>query len=333
MRRYSRRRRAGAALVALALAVTLTGACSATASDSGVNARETPTPSRADAPTPPPPGAFDYQLGGAYAPPDDVAIVVRDSTASPLATAYSVCYVNAFQTQPGEQDAWEGLILLDGREPVADPAWPDELLLDTSSAQLRTAIAERLQTPLEHCADAGFDAVEFDNLDSYERSSGALTLEDNAALAAELIERAHGLGLAAAQKNAAELLAAHLPSSGSSASAGPDTAHGGDERRAGLDFDFAIVEECGAFDECDAFMAHYEIVLDIEYDATAFDDACEDGSLPAAAILRDLDLVAGGEPRLRLRTLPGSARDGHVESFGGHPEDPAVLRLHSARRP
>ena len=43
----------------------------------------------------------DYQLGGPRSVPDDVGIVVRDRRA-PAAGRYDVCYVNGFQTQPGE---------------------------------------------------------------------------------------------------------------------------------------------------------------------------------------------------------------------------------------
>ena len=48
-----------------------------------------------------PVGVADYQLGEAYRPAEDVTVVVRDATATPEPGVYSVCYVNAFQTQPG----------------------------------------------------------------------------------------------------------------------------------------------------------------------------------------------------------------------------------------
>src|SRR5690606_30113922 len=101
----------------------------------------------ADAIEPPPTqGVFDYQLGGAS---DDAAgeridVVVRDAAAEPLEGAYSVCYVNGFQTQPGD-DAWDGrddLLLLEGGEPVVDPDWPDERILDPSMPEQREGILE-----------------------------------------------------------------------------------------------------------------------------------------------------------------------------------------------
>ena len=58
--------------------------------------------------TPPPAnGKFDYQIGGAYTPASNVAVVSRDRTDSPAAGKYNICYVNAFQTQPGEQSFWQ----------------------------------------------------------------------------------------------------------------------------------------------------------------------------------------------------------------------------------
>ncbi|SEB49787.1 Glycoside-hydrolase family GH114 [Paramicrobacterium humi] len=257
------------ACAALGVAVLLTG-CTSDQTPSGPDQSER-MPRSSAAVALPPPGPFDYQLGGPYAPSEGVGTVVRDSTAPTLNDAYNVCYVNAFQTQPGKADDWSGLVLVDAGEPVMDPDWPDEAVLDTSTAASREAIAGRLAPVLEGCADAGFDAVEFDNLDSYQRSNGLLSTADNAALADALIGIAHGLGLAAAQKNAAELLG---------------------ER---LDFDFAITEECGAFDECAVFEKRYDRVLDIEYAPDAFHAACEAGALPDDAILRDVDLVADAD--------------------------------------
>lgn len=229
-----------------------------------------------------PEGGFDYQLGGGYPPPDGVGIVVRDSTDRPEPGLYSVCYVNGFQTQPGEADRWldEGLVLLDDAgEPVADPGWPDEFLLDTAGPAERERITELLTETIGGCADAGFAAVEFDNLDSFTRSDGALTAEDNFALAGELVAVVHDHGMLAAQKNTAE------------------------ETERGLDagFDLAVTESCGAWDECGVYTAAYgaEGVLDIEYPdtleerGTTFAEVCADPDTPPRTILRDLDLVPG----------------------------------------
>ncbi|GGF33256.1 hypothetical protein GCM10010922_05470 [Microbacterium sorbitolivorans] len=232
--------------------------------------------------------AFDYQLGGAYTPQDDVELVVRDRTAEPEDGVYSVCYVNAFQTQPGDLDAWSSDLLLtrDG-EPVADPDWPDEVLLDTSTADKRDAIAEVLGSWIRGCADDGFDAVEFDNLDSFSRSGDALTIDDNLALAEKLAGIAHEAGLAAGQKNSAE----HT-----------------DRLRNDAGFDFAVAEECAAYDECTAYTDAYgDAVIDIEYTDTlprSFAEVCADADSPAAMILRDRDLVTPDDEDYVLERCP-----------------------------
>jgi len=224
----------------------------------------------------PPAGALpDYQLGGAYDPAEGVGIVGRDRSAEPVAGLYSVCYVNGFQTQPGELAEWpDDLLLHDGDDVVFDPDWPDEALLDTGSAAQRSRIAEIVVPWIEGCADSGFQAVEFDNLDSFSRSHGLLTLDDNLALAELLVDAAHGVGLAAGQKNAAEHAEAL-------------------KERAG--FDFAVTEECAAYAECGAYTAVYgPHVIDIEYTdqlPRPFAELCADPDTPASTVLRDRDLV------------------------------------------
>ncbi len=232
----------------------------------------------------PPPGAVvSYQLGGAYDPPAGTGVVVRDSTGRPADGVYSVCYVNAFQTQPGaDLDALEDLLLHDGEERVVDPDWPDEVLYDTSTPRLREQVAELVGRDLDRCATAGFDAVELDNLDAHTRSHGLLDAQDGLDLAALLVRAGHDRGLAVAQKNLAELV--------------DDAAAAG--------FDLAVVEECAQFEECDAWTDAYgDRVYAVEYtDAqdVPFTEACERWGDRLGLVLRDRDLLAAGD-------------DGHVE--------------------
>ena len=212
-----------------------------------------------------PVGVADYQLGQPYEPAADVTVVVRDSTASPVPGVYSVCYVNAFQTQPGE--TVDPALLLE-----ADPAWPDEYLLDTAQ---REPLAARIDAVLARCDDAGFDAVELDNLDSWTRSDGQLDRLDTVAIARSVVAAAHGRGLAVGQTNTPELSAAEI---------------------AEIGFDFAIAEECHEFDECAAYTATYgERVVDIEYTG-ALADICADPDRPVMTLLRDRELTAPGSP-------------------------------------
>ena len=228
-----------------------------------------------------PAGALaDYQLGGGYPPPAGVTVVVRDATDRPEPGLYNICYVNGFQTQPGQD--WPAELLLRGTDgaPLADPGWPDEFLLDVGSDQSREANVQRLWATLQLCAEKGFDAVEFDNLDSYTRSGGRLDEADALAFARLLVEAADEFGLPAGQKNTAEL-----------------GARGRDE----AGFAFAVTEGCHRWDECSAFTGVYgpEQVLGIEYPDDlrgTFGDACADPDRPVSLILRDRMLSPQGSP-------------------------------------
>ncbi len=274
------------ALAACLLAVTAAG-CAASdqgVSDQGVASTRDATHDPSDGVSLPPSGGrADYQLGEAYRPGDDVVIVARDRTAAPASGRYSICYVNGFQTQPGELDLWPDdlLVTVDG-ERVVDPDWPDEVILDTSTPQSRAGVVQMVTPWIRGCADAGFDAVEFDNLDSFTRSRGHLSADDNRAVAREYVRVAHEMGLAAGQKNAAELA---------------------ESMRTAAGFDFAIAEECAAYRECDAYTRAYgDAVIDIEYTDNlprTWDAICADAETPPSVVLRD-------------RELTGPADDDHV---------------------
>jgi hypothetical protein len=232
----------------------------------------------------PPAGApFEYQLGGADEPATDSVAVARDSTEQP-AGPYAICYVNGFQTQPGDTAAVlrdePDLVLRDDGEPVVDPGWPDEVLYDLSTPDLRARVAQRVGASIDTCAASGFAAVEVDNLDSFTRSRGLLTPDDALAFTALLLERAHAHGLAYAQKNT------------------PDLA----EAVRTLGADLAVSESCAQWDECGAYTAVYPVVLDIEYERAPFERLCAAQSDPAthdphlSVILRDHDLAPRTDP-------------------------------------
>jgi hypothetical protein len=226
---------------------------------------------------PPVNAKFDYQIGAAYTPPSGVQVVSRDRTAAPAAGLYNICYVNAFQVQPNEVTWWQqnhdDLLLKDGNgDYVVDGAW-DEILLDTSTAAKRSALTAIMGGWMDGCKAAGYLAVEPDNIDSYDRSEGLLTIADAVAYLQLLAPRAHGGGLAIAQKNTTDL--------------------GTDGRDAGLDF--AVAEECGRYGECgdftDVYGAH---VIDIEYGAAAFTKACQAVGASISVVRRDVDVTAPG---------------------------------------
>lgn len=230
-------------------------------------------------PLPPANGELDYQLGGASPPAPDVEIVVRDRKDPPAPGRYNICYVNGFQTQPDEAELWlddhPDLILRDeAGTPLHDPAWPDEMILDISTPTRRAKLAEIVGAWIDGCASNGFDAVELDNLDTFARFPTRLTASDAVDFARRLTDRAHAAGLAAGQKNAAELVT--------------------ERDRTG--FDFAVVEQCAEFDACDQFVAAYGAeVLVIEYDAAAFERACA-GFPELSIVRRDLELSTPDSP-------------------------------------
>jgi len=235
-------------------------------------------PSYAATVTLPPTGTdWDYQLGGARPVPAHVGIVERDRLAAPLPGRYDVCYVNGFQTQVEQKRFWRrhhwSLVLKDAGAPVVDSVW-GEWLLDTRTRATRHALARIIGAWTQRCADDGFQAVEYDNLDSFSRSHHLLTRADNRRYAALLVERAHAAGLAAAQKNWAEW-------DGTS-----------------VGFDFAVAEQCSQFSECSRYLDHYgSHVLAVEYHRTAFHRACADWSTKLTIVRRDVDLTRHGVRR------------------------------------
>jgi hypothetical protein len=243
------------------------------------------------APAPPPPNAgADYQIGGDYPLPDGVSIVLRDWFAGQAADdpAYSICYVNAFQTQanergvdrPDERSNWPRRLVL--RKLGDDPKWGGEYLVDLSTAKRRRVAAAWVAPMVETCAQKGFEGVEYDNLDSWTRFDGTplarrVPFGKREALAyAELLaDHAHGAGLAVGQKNTPELSRAQAARAG---------------------FDFAIAEECGRYRECGRYTRlHDDHVIAIEYRRQDFRRACAAVGEAISVVLRD-----------RLVTKPGS---------------------------
>ncbi len=224
---------------------------------------------------------FDYQLGGGYAPAGDVTVVVRDRSDVPAAGLLSICYINAFQTQPDELEDWpsDAVLVDDSGLPVRDPDWPDEALLDISSPTGREIVVATVGEWIRQCAEDGFDAVEFDNLDSFTRADGRISVDDGMEVAASLVSIAHAAGLGAGQKNAAEFAVAFRDQAG---------------------FDFAVSEECAAYDECSAYVETYGAgVLNIEYTDNLprpFAEVCTDADSPPATILRDRALATPADP-------------------------------------
>lgn len=200
----------------------------------------------------------------------------------PLAgtNTYSICYVNAFQTQPdcnGCTDRpdytsnWPAEVVITDLE---DPEWGGEFLINLSTTALQATAADHVQQMIQTCATKGYDAIEFDNLDSFTRySDTGFGQADAVAYATMLVTRTHSLGLAAAQKNTAELIGS----------------------RAAIGFDFAVVEQCGEFSECESFRDAYTgAMVGIEYTDAGFTNACNSVGDTSAIVRRDVDVTEPG---------------------------------------
>lgn len=232
-------------------------------------------PSQAAAVTLPPAHVgFDYQIGGAYTPPSGVKVVTRDHSAAPVTGLYNICYVNAFQAQPGAEGDWAPDLLLrdSAGKVVYDEDW-GEALLDVGTDAKRKRIADRIGALVDGCRDKGFQAVEPDNYDSYTRSGKRLTANNAQAFIKLLSARAHSDGLAIAQKNTAELAANR-------------TANG---------LDFAVAEECGAYDECGDYTSAFgNHVIVIEYTDSGRSKACRSWGGTLSIVQRDVDVSPAG---------------------------------------
>ena len=243
---------------------------------------------------PPPNAQFDYQIGGDYPPPRGVKVVSRDwFEGSPAPGAYSICYVNAFQTQdnepgvdrPDERSNWPRSLVL--RCLGDDPNWGGEYLIDISSRAKRARAANWIQQMIQGCADKGFDAVEYDNLDSWTRFDdtpleGQVPFGKEQAIrfAQVLTRRAHALGLAVAQKNTLQFSRR--------------------QSRERIGFDFAIAEECGRYHECHDWPARFgNHVIDIEYRRGDFSRACKAIGKRESVVLRDLNVTQPGSRTYR----------------------------------
>lgn len=268
--------------IGLALVIALTCAGCGAASDTAGRATDprSPNPVYARNFKAFPAGAtVDYQIGGAYQPAAGVGIVDRDRSQKGVPGRFNICYVNAYQAQPGELDWWKknhpALLLRDKHGArVIDAEW-NEVLLDISTPAKRTQLASIVDNWFAGCARFGHDAVEPDNLDSYTRSNGLLTQADAVDFAARLARQAHTYKRLIGQKNASEL-APQLSKAG---------------------YDFAIAEECQQDDECDAYTGAYgKKVVEIEYDAAQFAAACKVRGGTVSLLLRDRDVAPQDQP-------------------------------------
>ncbi|MGV8969806.1 MAG: endo alpha-1,4 polygalactosaminidase [Microbacteriaceae bacterium] len=251
---------------------------------------------------PPANGKWDYQIGGPYTPTTGVQVVSRDRMVAPVPGLYNICYVNVMQTQPNESGqsttnppygttAWwllnhPNVVLKNAAGvPIVDTQW-NEVVFDVRTAAQRTELASVQKPWIQACKDAGYQAIEPDNIDAEVRSSGYLTHADVREYMKLLVPYAHSIGMAIGQKNAI--------TSGSGANGaewstdGPSfvTVNGVTQG-----FDFAVAEECGAYAECAAFVNMYGgRVFVVEYTASGFTKGCNAWKNQLSVIQRNVDV-------------------------------------------
>ena len=84
---------------------------------------------------------FDYQVGGAYAPPSGVKVVARARDMTPASGLYNICHVNGFQIRPTTRATGRPASRSDParrqQRAVRDPG-RNELLLDIGLAERRS---------------------------------------------------------------------------------------------------------------------------------------------------------------------------------------------------
>ncbi len=183
------------------------------------------------------PNVYDVDL---YAP-DGVTLNTAAVAAIHAMGAHAVCYVDAGTWEDFRPDA--------GRYPAAvkglSNGWPGERWLDIrNTAVLLPIVTARVAK----CAAAGFDAVDFDNVDGYTNTTGfPLTAAEQLTFDQDLSAVAHMDGLSVGLKNDLGQLG-QLEGS----------------------FDFAVNEQCAQYNECDAYdgwTAAGKAVVEVEYRA------------------------------------------------------------------
>jgi hypothetical protein len=187
--------------------------------------------------------------GGACVRPEvyDVDLYNMDGTALNTvsvaqihaAGAHAVCYVSAGSFESFRPDAAAFPTSVKGKS----NGWPGEKWLDIRQIPVLLPI---IAARVDLCVAAGFDAVEFDNVDGYTNDTGfPLTASDQFAYNWVLTYVAHARGLSVGLKNDVEQAEALQPY-----------------------FDFAINEQCAQYSECgvyDSWTAAGKAVLQVEY--------------------------------------------------------------------
>lgn len=174
-----------------------------------------------------------------------------DNPASLVATLHGdgrrvVCYISAGSVEKWRPDAGRFPERIIGKRLEG---WAGERWLDV---RRRGVLRDIMQQRVQMCADKGFDAVEFDNVDGWSNRTGfPLRGSDQLRYNVMLANLAHAAGLSAFLKNDVEQIRRLLPY-----------------------FDMALNEECFSYDECDLllpFLDAGKAVFHVEYELDTAD--------------------------------------------------------------
>ena len=154
--------------------------------------------------------------------------------------AKALCYLDAGTWENWRPDADQFPASVLGRK----NGWPGELWLDIRQTGILLPI---MQARVQKCVQAGFDGVEWDNVDGYSNRTGfPLTASDQIDYNANLANMAHQAGLTVALKNDVEQLGTLAPY-----------------------FDYAVNEQCEQYSECGGYTTYYisagKAVFQVEY--------------------------------------------------------------------
>ena len=184
--------------------------------------------------------------------------------------AHVICYVDVGTWENWRPDASQFPSALLGKS----NGWPGEQWLNIAPATTGTAgtnyvaLQAIMTARFQACASKGFDAVEPDNMDPSENSTGfSITTAQNNAYVEWVAQEVHSLGMAVFQKNYVDQSAALVPY-----------------------FDGVIDEQCYQYSECGSLQPYATAnkpVLEAEYS----DQGAKPASYCAAANAANINAV------------------------------------------
>jgi hypothetical protein len=177
----------------------------------------------------------------------------------------AICYVSAGSWENWRADAGQFPASVLGNK----NGWAGEKWLDIRQTSVLLPI---MDARVQKCRQAGFDGVEWDNVDGYSNRTGfPLTYQDQLTYDASLANLAHQYGLTVALKNDVEQLV--------------DLA---------AYFDYAVNEQCQQYSECDGYTTYFtnagKTVFQVEYKLQLTKFCPQANAANRNAILKSYDL-------------------------------------------